>query len=555
MFLGINNYQKIAPSFKGALLNINAISDAHGNIQDVDNAYETIKENKKCMLTKDKQGRKNVLVVSGDWFMAGKETGYYSNPSYNSQKYQTMFFNKFVEKLNNLCGNLTAIFGVGNHDCDAGAVELNKSVNEMNAKVISTNMDLKNSPAVKDAVSAKKLVNSHIEEIVDDKNPKLKHKVLFVAVSPINMPYYCPELRGVKFIDSYKKSQHDIKHEDLEPTMNLMDMEINKFKKNNPKGAVVLIGHTGAGFCEELAQKNGNIDLVLDGHEHLDMEYDINNARVIKLSKDFKKIQNVKMRFDDNGNLIKDGVKYKAYYPKRKEPRGEMHTYFKEVFEKDLEKTSLIEAQQGFGIEELTIDGVRVGNNHLANFVCDAILNQIQKTLPNVEIFALNSSSIRTSIPTQNLRAANNLDFMSTLNGIKSSDAGICTLNASGGDILDIILDNYLLNDEAPQINTILDFSGLKINKTNLLKECRQGKPRAELIKNVIFEKDNKPLQLDAKYGFATVEKLFRKTKDKTVKEMQKRTEPTNLNAKKLYLNNFENAKSEVVAKNMVRIY
>ena len=79
-------------SFKGANLYINALSDTHGQLGLMENLCAKIEENKQDIFLKEKEGNKNVFIVAGDWFMAGDVKGYKTNPDWNSQKYQLVFF-------------------------------------------------------------------------------------------------------------------------------------------------------------------------------------------------------------------------------------------------------------------------------------------------------------------------------------------------------------------------------------------------------------------------------------------------------------------------------
>ena len=89
-------------NFKGAVLNINSFSDNHGNLDRLDDFYQSFEENKDELFLPDKKGNQNVLLVAGDWFISGGTKGYKSKPDANSHFYQALFFNKFKKRISEL---------------------------------------------------------------------------------------------------------------------------------------------------------------------------------------------------------------------------------------------------------------------------------------------------------------------------------------------------------------------------------------------------------------------------------------------------------------------
>ena len=86
--------------------------------------------------------------------MAGSLKGYLSNPQYSSQKFQLLFFNKFVKEIKHLCKSIVTIFAPGNHDFDAGFEDFEDCIKKMDAKIIVSNIDYKNSkPSLKQEIS------------------------------------------------------------------------------------------------------------------------------------------------------------------------------------------------------------------------------------------------------------------------------------------------------------------------------------------------------------------------------------------------------------------
>ena len=66
----------------------------------------------------------------------------------------------------------------GNHEFDAGEKYFKQILNSINAKVIASNLDFKNSPVLEDEIKNDKIFQTDILEIDDDKDPNKKHKAL-----------------------------------------------------------------------------------------------------------------------------------------------------------------------------------------------------------------------------------------------------------------------------------------------------------------------------------------------------------------------------------------
>lgn len=352
----INLYNVSKQNFKGAALNINSFSDSHGNLDKLDPFYLSIEDNKDELFLDNRQGNKNVQIIAGDWFISGGTKGYASSRNANSHFFQIQFFNAFVDKIKELVAEIThkkspetkeemadsempVYFLVGNHELDGGAEELKRVVNSINAKILMTNLDVQNSPVLAEEVASNKILSQDILEIEDDKNPNLKHKALFLGISPVNMPYYAKGVKGITFLDAKYKSEKLLSPDDYQRTFDDTIKRIEQFKKENPKGLVILSCHTGANFAENLAEKLGDkINIVFDGHEHRDETKTVNGVKIVKLSQNFKKYVNAKFFIDDEGNL-KDDVQIKSYYPLEKPKiNGFFAGFYNGIFSKDLTK-------------------------------------------------------------------------------------------------------------------------------------------------------------------------------------------------------------------------
>lgn len=542
----INSIQPYHFSFKGAQMSITAFSDTHGQLEDIGSFWEEIEKNKDDIFLKEGKGKKDVVAVAGDWFMAGNVKGYKSNPDYNSQKYQLLFFNKLMKMFSRMSKSITSIFTIGNHELDAGFEEFSKCARKLNSQIVSTNVDLESSDVLKHHALRSKTI-----EIQDDKDPSLVHKVLFLGVSPGNMSYYNKKLEGIKFLDDVYKPQSKITPDEVKNSINAVKKEIEEFKKENPKGAVVLLDHFGGTFQDELLRQKLPVNVILSAHEHLDYDELKGSALIVKLFQNFKKFENVKINFDDNGDL--SGIKTHAYYPKGLSGTNEMQDFYERVFKKDIEQSYSIPARDG--ICDLELKGVRYKNSYLANYITDVILNRIQKRIPETDFFALNASAIRGPLKTKEGGEVNNINILLTLNGIRNEDANIMLSRVTGREILYMIAENVMSNAQSREKNPLNHYSGLSYNKTMLIKGIQMGLDEKNLI-SFIRDKNGEPLDLDREYLLANVEKFFLKSKNPFIKELytSNRTAMTLLNAKEEFKKHFEENLNEVSASKEIRV-
>lgn len=534
-------------NFCGATLNINAFSDTHGQLSEFGNFWSEIEKNKDDIFLKEGPGKKDVIAIAGDWFMAGNVKGYKSRPDFNSQKFQLVFFNRFMQKISQMSKSATAIFTPGNHEFDAGAEEFALSVSKMRAHVIGTNIDIENSPLFKNKITKSKII-----EIKDDKDPNLYHKALFVGVSPGNMSYYNKKLTGIKFLDDVYKPQTKITPEEIQNSLTAIKDEIEQFKKQNPQGAVVLLDHFGGTFEREIIKQNPPINVILGAHEHLDYEKYSGSVLTAKLFQNFKKFENVKIKFDDNGSIKE--IRSKAYYPTKSAQKNQMHEFYERIFKKDIETKYEIPAPDD--IQELSLKGIRFENSPLANFITDVILYRIKKIYPDTDFFALNASAIRGPLNTKNAGTINNTDLLLTLNGIKQEDADILISQITGDELVEIVCENIASNKEDQTRNPLMHYSGLKINRSMLIKGMEKGL-RKEYLRDFITRADtDEPIELDKTYKIANVEKFFIKSKYPPIKELyiSTSTTKTRLNAKEEFRNYFNSGDNEVAASNEKRI-
>ncbi len=537
-------------SFKAATININAFSDTHGELVYANSALEEMRKNKNNIFCSGQKGNKNVTIICGDWFMDGGKTGYKSNPHKQLGFFQSQMLNEFINEVKKIAKDTITLFTPGNHEFDGGVPLLNDVLSDLDAKIVTTNMNIEKSGGLFKPREKHKLLNEYILEAEDDKNPNIKHKVLFLGILPVNLLFYQKNLSGIKMINNILKPQAKVKKEDYNKTMEECKNRISKFKENNPDGIVILMSHTGVNFADNLA-KEAPVDLVFDGHEHKDKIRMSNNTPIVPLSMNFKKIINAKLQIDDEGKL--DNITLKEIYPDKTNMTGILAELHKSLFKDDLKKIYKIKSMND-ELKTLDLDNIRSGNNYLANFVTDSILEELKKTDKNIDFFALNASAIRHPLQISNEPGISNFDIMNVLVGIKEEDGKIMTTNLTGEDIVYMVLDNILFNREMPEKNPLIQYAGLEINKTEIIKAYDNGADLCELAMYVKDTRTNKEIELTSKYKIANVEKYFNKSQNPQIARIKNISEYTGYSVQELFKQHFENSNGDLTAKCDIRI-
>ena len=544
----VNTYRP--QTFKGATISINAFSDSHGELSLANNALEEMRARKNGIFTPQKLGCKNITAVSGDWFIDGSRKGYLSHPEMPNGIFQLTIFNKFITELRKLAPDNTTIFTPGNHEFDGGVSLLNEIFSELDAEILMTNLNTEESTAFEDVIKENKLVTQKIIEVEDNKNPNLKHKVLFLGVSPVNLVSYQQNLSGVTLIDNVNKAQASVQPENYKKTFDFCKEKIAEFKKANPKGLVVLLSHTGVNFADNLV-KESDVDLVFDGHEHKEDVRLVNGTPIIPLSQNFKRIVNTRLKIDDNGEL--DSLKIKLFSPLNNPIKGCLSRLYRELFKKDIEKKYSIRTDNP-SVNTLEMLNIRTGNSHLANFVTDSVLNEIRKKDETIDFFALNSSAIRHPLAVSKEAGVSPFDVLNVLGGIKEEDGQIMTTEVTGNELAMLVVDNISFNKIDQNKNPLIHYSGLIVDRTNILKALEEGKEPETLTKYIRNANTGKLINPRKKYKIANVEKYFNKSSNSNIKEMKNRSEFLGFSVQEAFKNHFDSSNGRLYAKCEQRI-
>ena len=535
----VNIYNK---PFKAATVSINALSDTHGELLKANSAIETMRKHKDDFFCREKKGSTNVTAICGDWFMNGGKKGFVSNQSKPLAMFQLGILNEFINQIKGMAGSVSTIFVPGNHEFDGGVELLDNVLSNLDADVVASNLDIEHSKGFSKTIESGKLFSEKVIEAEDDKNPNLKHKILFLGIMPTNMQAYQKNLDGVALTDVNKKHLAKVEKEDYQNTLDICKSKIEAFKKENPNGIVIFMSHAGAGFSDYLAQE-APVNLIFDGHEHKTQIRTVNSTPIIPLSQNFRRIVNAKLSIDDNGNLKE--IRTKITDPSDNKTRGPILKLYRQLFKSDIVKKYSIKSNDK-SISALKVDGVREGNSFLANFITDSILSELKKEDKDIDIFALNSSSIRHSLKVSNKKSVSNLDILNVLAGISEDSAKIYTNKVSGNELAYLVYDNLVFSRYNPDKRPIIHYSGLIIDRTSIYKAIDEGKPLSEILQYIKDAKTNKPIEADKTYKIANPEKYFLKSGNDKIKGMINSAEYTGFSVHELFQRHFAENKNNI---------
>lgn len=538
----IQKVQSNGMSFKKAQVNILATADNHGNIMRLPRVIKTIENNAKEIFPKaDSPSTMNVFAIVGDWFINPSKKGFLTRPELSNGDLQNIALLKTIDTVKDVVAKtakkivpLETLYLAGNHCLDAGDKFFVDVMRKNPMTSLVTNVNLEKSPSVQDAMKAsERIVLSQVYSIPDDKNPDLEHKVLFVGATIPSMDFYNPGLlKGMEYFDNCNKKDANLEEKDIQGTINAIKKEVDAFKAENPKGAVILLSHMGGKLSEIVAKNVPQINCVLNGHDHKNVQTNVGKTSVNSLGKDNEMLKALNFEFDDNGNLIKTSMT--PYFTETTLADGlEKHPFqifLQTVFEKDLEPLinlkevklddipkestvpteelvslymkklgltdptqqkillgnpefkKLVEAEVvkvleannsvNKGLSKLSYGNeIRYSNSYLMNYLTSAVKRVIrEKYAPDVFTVALQSSIVRGGLTD----GSNNLDVMKIFDGVSEDLSNLSIGKVKGEELVGLITENILSNLKAPTRNTIIHWSDVQVDRT-MISEISSG--------------------------------------------------------------------------------
>ncbi|EKE04606.1 MAG: hypothetical protein ACD_20C00042G0015 [uncultured bacterium] len=517
-------------------INILATSDNHGQINSLDKFYGSVISNlDKVFPKKEEKSTLNVGAIAGDWFINPKRKNLLTNPTKTVGDYQLDFLNKFTGFIRDQVPNFKMLYTPGNHCFDGGDKYLIDHLKKADLTTILTNANLDNSPVLNDLSpeERKKIKQYTVLEVPDDKDPNKVHKALILGVTMMGADFYTPGLvKGIDITDRIDQKDINIKEENLKQTYKTLNSLISEFKNENPQGAVMILSHTGNKISEMIAKNVPNINIMLNGHDHVDQENVIKHpngkeTHIISLWENNKKFNSVKFHFDDNGNLDNKNELSTPFYTKdapelKDNPFDKL---YKNGFKQD--SKPILEISAPKGVSELSLTNVRSENSLLANFVTDGILAGLKKHKPDTQVFGVLSATLRQGLPVGN--KTTNIDLLNLLNGCIEDFSVVHTGKITGSELAEMITENVKDNIKDRNRNPIIQWSCIKVDEPELINTVNSGKidPQTIQIKNEkgVYE----PINMQQKYNVAVPKELFVVPNVKTAVRIQDKFTSTNL--------------------------
>lgn len=459
------NYPQVG--FKAAQVNIVAMSDNHGNVQNLPQLVGTIDKNKGDIFKKaDEKSTLNMFAIAGDFFMNPHKKGYMTKPELSNGDIQANFLNKVVNTVKGMVkNNFDTVYSLGNHCYDGGDEFVFNKLKDEPVKTLVTNVDLEKSPLVTGLMKDhKNIVKSQVYEVQDDKNPNLKHDVMFVGVT---IPSLKGKLTKTELYDNCNKKDTQLTENDLQGTFAVLNKEVEAFKEKHPKGAVVLLSHMGAPISKMIQKNVPNINVILNGHDHTRDNAEQGGTIINSLGKDNEIVKSVNFRFNDDGDL--EDVGYNMYITENSAPDKEVKTFLDKNFEEDVKP--LVKMH---GASELEYsDKIRYANTELTNFLTSTVAEEARKEIPDLDSVALQSSYVRGGIK----EGSTNLNLLKIFDGIDVESQNLNVGNVKGNQLVDIISKNVKSNLEAPTRNTLIQWSDFQVNRT-MIEQISKGESK-----------------------------------------------------------------------------
>lgn len=582
----INKIQGSDTAFKGARVNILATADNHGNIMRLPRLLKTVENNAKEIFPKsESESTLNFFAIVGDWFINPSKKGFITHPELSNGDLQNLALLKTIDSVRLIVKKMVekipgrhkpvipeTLYTMGNHCLDAGTSFILNVMRKNPMKTLVTNVDLDNSPRLTEAMSTNpNIVKSAVFSIPDDKNPELIHKLMFLGVTIPSMDFYNPGLcDGLEFYDNSNKKDANLKEEDIQGTIEAVRAQVERFKAENPKGAVILLSHMGGRLSEIIRKNVPEIDHILNGHDHKNSQLNVGITSINSLGKDNEMIKALNFEFDDDGNFARgnmtpyftettlaDGLEkhpfqlfLDSFFEKDLEPLvslGELKSEadieaakkkfplyissvlarlgisdktqvealmqnenFKELINslaaKELEEDDSVEK----GLTSLTYGNeIRYQNSYLMNYLTSAIKRVVrEKHDSDVFTVALQSSIVRGGLEDE----ADNLKVMKVFDGVSEDLSNLRIGAVKGKELVGLIVENILSNLKAPTRNTIIHWSDVQVNRS-MIEAISTGNHDADYseairVRNKIT-KEFEPIDLEEDYKMVIGEKFL----------------------------------------------
>ena len=395
------------------------------------------------------------------------------NKNKTNGEVQAGFLTKLIHSVKNMLkptSNFETVFTMGNHDLDGGDKFILNTLTSQPLTTIATNVNMTKSPIVENLVKqGKNIVQSKVIEIDDDKDPNLKHHALFLGVTIPAMDFYNPGLlKEMQFYDNSSKKDAQLTEDDLQQTFQSVWQQVSDFKEKYPQGAVILSSHTGNKISEMIREHVSDIDIIINGHDHVETTSFQGQTAIFSMGKDNEILRGLSLEFDDFGDL--KTIRERSYHPLNIDMNdgqpSEMNDFLDENFKEDV--TPIVAVRDLSGDTNMLHydESIRFSNSYLANYLTSAVKRSVREVKPTIDAIAIQSSVIRGGIKDK----SSNLDLMKVFDGVSEDLATVKVGKVKGNQLVDLIAENVNDNLKNKTRNTLLQWSDIQIDRTLISK-------------------------------------------------------------------------------------
>lgn len=447
-------------TFGTAWVNIASMADNHGCLTTMPQIFEAVKVNlDKIFPRTNPENTLNIFAHIGDMLINPRKKGFITNPKVEAGDIQLSFFKTFFDSVNQLLkkrepkaesNELIVTYTPGNHCFEGGVKWLFTKLKKMRFQTVLTNAKV----STNGSSYAQK-----IYVVADDKNPRIKHKVLVLGLTNPNLEFFVPKnmLNSISLWDASSKSDTQLLESDFGQTIENLRKIISAFKKKNPNGAVVLQHHTAEQLSEIIARKIPHINLILDAHAHKCYQKNIDGVQIISHGQNNGFFRGTRLLFNDAGNASVIGIDTFVSKTNEVDSSNPLIQFLKTYLGKDTSELLQISCSD----TDLNLAGIRYKHNLLANLMTDIIYGELKKLHTDLDAAGIISSTFRGGLK----NGSNNLEIMKVLDGSTEAFSEMCLAKLNGADLCKILSENVQANIENPGRNSLIQWSGIQIDK------------------------------------------------------------------------------------------
>lgn len=574
-------------TFKGARINIVANSDNHGNIANLPETYNTIKENRDRFFQKsEEKSTLNLYINAGDYFINGNKKGWRTNEGLTNFEVQKDFLRLLILKIkkqanitsktlaeNGITGeniapeaNFDALYTPGNHCFDGGDKKLYEILNSVEGlTTIMTNVDGDKSPYLKkygfDRPNSN-FVSSKEYTIDDDKVSYKKHHLMVLGATIPAFDFYNPGLiEGTKFVENHDKKDAKFTKEMIGHTIQSIREKVDDFKKRYPDGIIILSSHMGTGLSKMVRDEIPEINEILDGHKHDIATTRKGNTNISSLGEDNKILKAISLQIEDDGSIEREDVVFQTnQYKLGENQTNALKRLINGYTQEDIKlKKNIYTTYKEETLPIITLpddddpenpcdlsytETIRFKNSQLANFLTTLLKQKLSETKgqEDLDIVGVQSSIIRGGLK----NGANTFDLMKVFDGVSEDLSTVKAGKITGQELIDVIWENIKQNIDNPRRNTIIHWSDIQIDRSALAVAAAKGEVN-ELTKrkNILVRKGNGFSEIDPKkeYKIAIADKYLTKNDIEMPKKIRDRFTSTNYTYHQLFMDYLEDEK------------